>query len=164
MARHHPDIATETTRLSREPRRRALSIRNILVAIACISATAAAADPLTISGPARVIDGDTVVVGGVHVRLKGVDAAERGTERGDDATQVMMGIVAGDLTCRLTGEKTRKREVGYCFTPHGLDINREIIEMGAALACPRYDTRYMRFEQADALAAQPRSSYCVKRF
>ena len=36
--------------------------------------------------------------------------------------------------------------------------------MGAALACPLYDTRYMRFEQADALAAQPRSSYCVKRF
>ena len=30
----------------------------------------------TISGPARVIDGDTVVVAGTTVRLKGVDAAE----------------------------------------------------------------------------------------
>ena len=36
-------------------------------------ATAAMADPLVISGPSRVIDGDTVVVGEIHVRLKGVD-------------------------------------------------------------------------------------------
>jgi len=32
-------------------------------------------------------------VAGVRVRLKGVDASERGTERGDDATQIMKGIV-----------------------------------------------------------------------
>ena len=49
--------------------------------VTCLTTHAAAA-PLTITGPARVIDGDTVVVGGTHVRLKGVDAAERGTERG----------------------------------------------------------------------------------
>ena len=35
------------------------------------------ASPLSVSGPAREIDGDTVVVSGIHVRLKGVDAAER---------------------------------------------------------------------------------------
>jgi hypothetical protein len=45
----------------------------------------------------------------------------------------------------------------------GRDIQREIVEMGAALACPRYSTRYVAFEQVDALAAQPRSSYCAKR-
>jgi hypothetical protein len=32
----------------------------------------------------------------------------------------------------------------------------------AALACPRYDDRYQRFEQPAALAAQPRASYCVR--
>jgi endonuclease YncB( thermonuclease family) len=140
--------------------------RNILVAIAIAigCATQAVAKPLTISGPSRVVDADTVVVNGIHVRLKGVDAAERGTARGDDATQVMMGIVNGsDLRCILTGEETRRREVGYCVTSNGTDINREIIEMGMALACPRYDTRYVRFEQADALAVQPRAPYCVQR-
>jgi endonuclease YncB( thermonuclease family) len=138
-------------------------VLGVITAIACITAIPVAAAPLTISGPARVIDGDTVVVAGVTVRLKGVDAAELGTVRGEDAKAVMMGIVTGDLTCRLTGEKTWKRDVGYCFTADGMDINREIIEMGAALACPRYDTRYMPFEQEEAGAAQPRSSYCVKR-
>jgi hypothetical protein len=38
-----------------------------------------------------------------------------------------------------------------------------IIAQGAALACPRYDARYLPFEQAAALAAQQRASYCVRR-
>ena len=118
---------------------------------------------LTISGPARVIDGDTVVVGDTRVRLKGVDAAELGTARGENARRVMTMLVTGELTCRLTGEKTYRREVGYCTTANGTDINRAIIAQGAALACPRYDDRYVPFEQAAALAAQPRSSYCAKR-
>jgi endonuclease YncB( thermonuclease family) len=118
---------------------------------------------LTISGPARVIDGDTVVVAGTRVRLKGVDAAELETTRGENARRVMVTLVTESLTCRLTGEKTYDREVGYCTTADGTDINRAIIAKGAALACPRYDDRYVPFEQAAALAAQPRSSYCVKR-
>jgi endonuclease YncB( thermonuclease family) len=123
---------------------------------------AAARDPAIISGHARVLDGDTVVVGGVVVRLKGVDAAERGTLRGENARDVMIGIVNGDLTCHLTGERTWKREVGYCITADGVDINEAIIASGAALACPRYDARYMRFETEAALAVQPRSPYCVR--
>jgi endonuclease YncB( thermonuclease family) len=125
-----------------------------------LSTTTAAA---TVSGPARVVDGDTVVVAGTRVRLKGVDAAELGTARGENARRVMAMLVTGSLTCRLTGEKTYNREVGYCTTANGTDINRAIIAQGAALACPRYDDRYVQFEQASALAAQPRASYCVRR-
>ena len=60
--------------------------------------------------------------------------------RGDDATQIMKGIVGDSaLRCQLTGEKTvDAARSGYCFTADGRDIQREIIEMGAALACPRY--------------------------
>ncbi len=125
--------------------------------------TTASTTAMTISGRARTVDGDTVVVAGVRVRLKGVDAAELGTPLGEKARQAMLGIVTGDLTCRLTGERTWHREVGYCYTTDGTDINQAVIAQGAALACPRYDTRYTPFEQAAALAAQPRSSYCVKR-
>jgi endonuclease YncB( thermonuclease family) len=110
----------------------------------------------------RVVDGDTVVVAGTTVRLKGVDAAELGTARGESARRVMIALVTKDLTCRLTGEKTWKREVGYCVTTDGIDINQAIVASGAALACPRYDDRYMQFERVDALARQSRSPYCVK--
>ena len=60
-------------------------------------------------------------------------------------------------------KKTHRREVGYCTTANGIDINQAIIAQGAALACPCYDTRYVPFEQAAALAAQSRSSFCAKR-
>jgi len=116
----------------------------------------------TISGAARVVDGDTVIVAGTKVRLKGVDAAELGTARGENARRMMIALVTKELTCRVTGEKTWGREVGYCVTATGIDINQAIIASGAALACPRYDDRYVRYERADALAAQSRSSYCEK--
>jgi endonuclease YncB( thermonuclease family) len=136
--------------------------RTLIAAVAVLMSSTAHATE--ISGPARVLDGDTVVVGEIHVRLKGVDAPERGTELGEFARKIMIEIVNGsDLTCQLTGEKTHKREVGYCFTADGLDINRAIIEQGVALACPRYSTRYVEFEQAEARAASARSPYCVRR-
>ena len=128
------------------------------------SSRAAAQPPTaTLTGPAHVIDGDTVVVTGTTVRLKGVDAAELRTPLGENAKRVMMAIInGGALTCRLTGEKTWGREVGYCVTADGIDINKAIIAQGAALSCPRYDARYIRFEHPDALAVQPRSTYCVR--
>ena len=54
----------------------------------------------------------------------------------------MIAQITGDLTCRLAGERTWSREVGYCTTAGGIDINKAIIAQGAALPCPRYDDRY----------------------
>ena len=122
------------------------------------------ATALLIFGPAYVLDGNTVVVAGMHIRLKGADASELNTERGETARQVLIDIVGdSELTCRLTGEKTHRREVGYCATSDGIDINQQIIARGAALSCSRFDTRYLAFEQPAALVAQPRASYCVPR-
>ena len=104
---------------------------------------------LLISGPAVVLDGDTVAVAGVHIRLKGVDAPKLASPLGEIARQVMI--------------DTWRREVGYCTTADGIDINRAIIEQGAALSCPRFDPRYLPFEQPAALAAHPHASYCLPR-
>jgi endonuclease YncB( thermonuclease family) len=123
----------------------------------------ARAKEATISGPARVIDGDTVVVAGVHVRLKGVDAAELPTPLGEIARTTMRAIVGNsELSCQLTGERSWRREVGFCFTSDGVDINRRIVELGVALSCPRYSTRYLEFEQPVALAVQSRAPYCLQ--
>src|SRR5688572_3047504 len=85
--------------------RTALTARSILgvgIAIACLT-TPTLATQLMVTGPASVIDGDTVVVAGTTVRLKGVDAAELGTALGENARRVMEAIVTGPLICRLTG-------------------------------------------------------------
>ena len=70
-------------------------------------------------------------------------------------------VGSSELTCELTGEKSWNREVGYCFTAAGTDINRAIVESGAALACSRYSNRYVQYEQAAAIEAQERAKYCL---
>src|SRR4051794_6502393 len=94
-----------------------MTARNLLAAVYLImAAPVVAGETATIIGPSRVIDGDSVVVGGTQIRLRGVDAAERGTVLGEIARSVMIAIVAGgELRCALTGERTWRREVGYCW-------------------------------------------------
>jgi endonuclease YncB( thermonuclease family) len=62
--------------------------------------------PDRISGHAHVLDGDTIIVDGWRVRLKGVDAPELGALGGGHARDVMRDIVGpeGILVCDLTGE------------------------------------------------------------
>ena len=48
----------------------------------------------------------------------------------------MVALVTSELTCRLTGEKTHRREVGYCVTADGIDINRAIIASGCCPGVP----------------------------
>ena len=62
------------------------------------------ATALLISGPAYVLDGNTVVVAGMHIRLKGADASELNTERGETARQVLINIV-GDSELTLPPDR-----------------------------------------------------------
>src|SRR5262245_26005445 len=101
----------------------------------CALVSCAHAEPLkTIQGPAYVIDGDTVVVDGIRVRLKGVDSPELSHPGGPEAKSAMQEIVGASLTCQLTGERTHGREVGWCYNNSGNDIGAAIILAGRALA------------------------------
>jgi endonuclease YncB( thermonuclease family) len=116
----------------------------------------------SVEGPASVTDGDTVVVAGVTVRLKGVDAPEPAHKYGREATVGMQAIVGNWLRCDLTREMTRGRAVGYCTNSADQDIGEAIIKKGLALACECFSDRYVRFEQPDAVARLPHASYCTK--
>ena len=106
---------------------------------------------------------DTVLVNGVRVRLKGIDAAERGSARGEAARLAMIKIAGTHLSCDLTGEKTHRREVGFCFNNDGDDISEKLIAEGMALACPPILDSYIEVETAEARAAQIRATYCLKK-
>ena len=123
-----------------------------------IGLTSTSADAAEFSGQAQVIDGDTVIVSvargvAIHVRLKGVDVAERETMRGDEAQDH-----ARHRQRRHPREHLGSPS-GFCFTADGVDIDREIIARGALLACPRYSARYLLFERPMALALQPRANH-----
>lgn len=112
--------------------------------------------PGGISGVARVIDGDTLMVGSKRVRLFGIDALEsdqrcraagRSWSCGREATRALAGRIAGSsIVC---DERTRDdygRVVAVCRRG-GTDLNRWMVAQGWALAYRRYSQNYVAAER-----------------
>ncbi|WP_288192524.1 thermonuclease family protein [uncultured Phyllobacterium sp.] len=100
-----------------------------------------------ITGKAYVIDGDTVVVTGQHVRLKGIDAPELaqrcGKGQGDyacgqEARQALVRLIGGrPVRCETSGRDKYRRDLGTCFAGDA-DLNRAMVETGQAVAYGDY--------------------------
>ena len=113
-----------------------------------VSSVDAADLPVVVSGPVRVIDGDTIVLTNTntHVRLNGVDAAvvihpgaDQDADFGPESRAEMRSIVGDAIVrCELNGERSYVRLVGICYLPDGTDIGAEIIRRGLALDCARW--------------------------
>ena len=152
---------SELPKAHRRPRN---SISRLWILLALVALPALAAERLV--GRAHVIDGDTVVVAGIHVRLKGVAAPEvahAGEPGGDAARAFMTALINGQtVLCDLTRERTHGRRVGYCYRD-GQDIAAELIKAGLARDCPRFSAgRYAELETV-AAAELPFPSYCRPR-
>ena len=125
------------------------------------SPTAHASRP-TLSGRASVVDGDTLDVGGVRIRLHGVDAPESrqtcvaGGRRwacGERATRALAGLVAGrTASCEERDRDRYGRIVAVCFSA-GRDVNAWMVSQGLALAYRRYSRDYVG-EEASARDAR----------
>ena len=119
---------------------------------------AVAASPNTISGQARVIDGDTLDVGGTRVRLHGIDAVEadqtcRHPERGDWAcgahvSRELRNWVEGRaVRCAAHGTDRYGRRIASCDLD-GQDLGQALVRAGLAFAYKKYSTRYVVEERA----------------
>lgn len=92
-----------------------------------------------VQGPARVRDGDTIVVGGTPVRLAGLHCPELDERGGQAAAAAMRSLVLrGYVSCQLTGARTYDREVGSCHVG-ALDLADALIRGGRCARCARYD-------------------------
>ncbi len=127
--------------------------------ILCLLATPALAD---VTGPARVIDGDTLEVQGQRIRLHGIDAPEtrqlcrldgKPWQCGEDATNALTEKIARQpVTCEDLGRDRYKRIIARC-TVAGEDIGTWMVSEGLALAYRRYSLDYVD-QEADAQAAR----------
>lgn len=98
-----------------------------------------------VSGPAAIIDGDTLLVSGEIVRLQGIDAPEsaqlcfREKDRkwpcGQRAMDVLKALV-GDaaVTCRGDRRDRNGWLLAVCTSSAGLDLNLVLVAGGFALA------------------------------
>ncbi len=93
---------------------------------------------------ARVIDGDTIVMDGRHLRLAGIDAPElRQQCRNAEGRWYACGLIAkdaletlihppADLECRDIGERSYNRIVAIC-TVDGIDVGATMVWLGHAI-------------------------------
>ena len=124
------------------------TILGAIILAAVLAAPAAAGERLV--GRARVTDGDTLKVGGVAVRLKGLAAPEvahggdPGEPGGIEAKAFMVELVEGEtLVCDLTQERTHGRRVGWCYLD-GQDIAEALVRAGLKGGTPQNGTRSAR--------------------
>ncbi len=134
-------------------------MRPLLVALysALAAATASAAD-LT-GQPERIHDGDTLRLGGVNVRLWGVDAPELKQECQDRAgasygcgerARAALVELIGDrpVTCQHRDTDRYGCMVGACKAGN-VDLNREMMRQGWAVAYTTFTRTYVG-QEADA--------------
>ncbi|MCP5038040.1 MAG: hypothetical protein GY945_10615, partial [Rhodobacteraceae bacterium] len=87
-----------------------------------------------LAGKAWVIDGDTIVVNKIKIRLAGIDAPELDQPWGQKSKWEMVRICKGQtLHIELSGETSFDRLIGTCYLPDGRDIGAEIVKAGLAL-------------------------------
>ena len=109
-----------------------------------------------ISGDVRVVDGDTIVLGGVRIRLEGIDAPETSqtctTQAGQvwacgrAATAILAKIIGGQpVTCNERGLDKYRRVLAVCYAG-GIDINAQMVRLGYAWAFVRYSKAYVADE------------------
>ena len=140
-----------------------------------------------IVGPARVVDGDTLAIGTVRIRIQGIDAPEMDDQcTRPDGSVWDCGVWSTDvarqrfegrqMVCHDLGERSYDRVVGRCLLDD-VDFAEAMLQAGAAKACARFALQhghslgYMGLE-AEAAAAgvgifdgtpPPRAGFCTPR-
>jgi endonuclease YncB( thermonuclease family) len=112
----------------------------------------------SLSGQATVVDGDTLRLGEVTIRLEGLDAPEMRQSCERDGRSYRCGVVArdalgdklreGPLTCRVVGRDRYRRSLARCSID-GDDIGAWLVGAGLAVA-------YGGYEPEEAMARRRR--------
>ncbi|KJZ20926.1 thermonuclease family protein [Loktanella sp. S4079] len=133
-------------------------LRYWFLLILALCAAPAVAAP---SGAIRVIDADTIDVGGVRVRLFGIDAPEMGQPCSRSQTTWDCGAWARDAVatyfegrhadCRQIDRDRYDRVVAVCSVD-GTDMGGQIVESGLAWAFRTYSSDYDLQEKSAAIA------------
>ena len=110
-----------------------------------------------VSGPARIVDGDTIVVGDTRIRLEGIDAPEtdqicldpkgkRWTCGVTSRDQLAQHIGMRDVACTDGGHDKYGRMLGLCFAEVE-NLNQWMVTEGWALAYTRFSKEYVAQEK-----------------
>jgi len=131
-------------------------LKHIAVAAALALSALAGLPAVAQTGPARVIDGDTIDVAGTRIRLWGIDAPEsrQTCERGgvdyacgrEATAHLRVLLVDAEVTCEARVKDRYGRTVAVCRAG-SIDISGAMVRDGWALAFVRYSADYVAEER-----------------
>ncbi len=105
----------------------------------------------------RVIDGDTIILGKLRIRLQGIDAPELIQECrdkksmkvykcGEAAKEYLIKLIeTQEVACTDEGLDKYRRQLAYCYVGD-INLNKEMVRTGNALAYSKYDLSFMKEE------------------
>jgi endonuclease YncB( thermonuclease family) len=139
---------------------RATTIHALAALLVVVASFGAPAQPLSVSGQATAIDGDTLEVSGTRVRLHGIDAPESAqTCRRSDgrswtcevaAAERLEQLVEGSQTLRCVGREYDRygRLIAICRVgDNPVSVNETMVAEGLAWAFARYSNDYVALER-----------------
>jgi endonuclease YncB( thermonuclease family) len=133
-----------------------LSLPLLILGIVGSPALAKRMDPVLLQGEARAIDGDTLQVGEIRLRLHGIDAPEVRQicedSAGDTwacgrraASELAAAVAGGEVHC-ISRERDRyQRLVATCWS-QGRDLGQALVAHGWAVAYRRFSVDYVSDE------------------
>jgi len=112
-----------------------------------------------ITGNVIIIDGDTLKINGIHIRLHGIDAPEIGQscwrndveyQCGMDAKLYLQQLVNNhSVVCKPLKKDQYGRDIAKCVNYKNIDINAMMVSSGNAIAYLYYSQDYASY-QAEA--------------
>ena len=86
-----------------------------------------------------MIDGDTIDIRGMRIRLGGIDAPEMDQPYGKTAKWALVNLCKGqEIRAVFDGDLSHDRTVATCFLPDGRDLAAEMVKAGLAIDWPRF--------------------------
>lgn len=96
-------------------------------------------DKPELTGPARIVDGDTIVIQKTQIRLFGIDAPEMDHPYGIKAKWALVSLCKGrKISARITEKDAYGRTVAKCYLPDGRDLSAEMVKIGMAIDWPKF--------------------------
>ena len=106
----------------------------------------------TLTGKCFVVDGDTIRIGRVNVRLAGIDAPELDHPWGQKAKWELVQLCKGQIiTAQIEPEKSHDRVVATCYLPDGRDLSAEMVRRGMAIDWPKFSGGKYKYLEPDGI-------------
>lgn len=108
------------------------------------------------SSDVKVIDGDTIKISGINIRLQGIDTPELKQVCYEEVNGKMQNVLCGRqalselqnivldkvVECTNEGQDKYKRQLSYCYV-EGISINRTMVKAGYARSYRYYDLLFI---------------------